>query len=101
MQGLAWARTEADKARDKAATGDHLTRAKAVAKATKRASSKNTFAAVTADWIKQEARRSAWMPGYRAQVKASLENHLAELDGLPIAEITAAIAMPHIRRVAA
>jgi integrase len=98
-RGLAWARAEAERARDKAATGDHLTRAKAVAKATRRASSKNTFAAVAAGWIKQEARRSAWRPSHRARVKASLANHLAELDGLPIAEITAAIAMPHIRRV--
>ncbi|MEP6998242.1 MAG: integrase arm-type DNA-binding domain-containing protein [Betaproteobacteria bacterium] len=98
-QGLAWARDAADAARDKAATGDHLTRAKAVAKATKGASSKNTFSAVAADWLKSEARRAKWTSDYREEVAASLRNHLAELDGLPMAEITAAIAMPHIRRV--
>jgi integrase len=99
VQGLAWARAAAEEARGKAATGAHLTRVKAVARATRRATSKNTFSAVASDWVAQEARRSAWRPGYREQVKASLTNHLGDLNGLPIAEITAAIAMPHIRRV--
>lgn len=42
VQGLAWARAAAEEARAKAATGAHLTRVKAVARATKRATSKNT-----------------------------------------------------------
>jgi len=76
-----------------------LTRAKAVTKATKRASSKNTFDAVAADWVAREARHAKWTPGYRVMVENSIENHLAGLNGLPIDSITAAIAMPHIRRV--
>src|SRR5947207_10821667 len=36
LQGLAWARATAEEARGKAASGEHLTRAKAVARATKR-----------------------------------------------------------------
>jgi integrase len=99
QQGLAWARSAADAARNKATTGEHLTRAKALAKATKRASSKNTFEAVAADWVARETRHAKWTPGYRAMVEASISNHLAELNGLTVDSITAAIAMPHIRRV--
>ena len=99
QQGLAWARNAGDVARSKASAGEHLTRAKAVAKATKRASSKNTFEVVAADWVAREARHSKWTPGYRVMVENSIENHLAGLNGLPIDSITAAIAMPHIRRV--
>src|SRR5262249_1211085 len=99
VQGLAWARAAAEQARAKAATGAHLTREKAVARATKRATASNTFEAVAADWIKQEARRGAWRPEYKVQVAASIENHLSGLNGLPIGEITTAMAMPHIRRV--
>ena len=99
QQGLSWARSKAGEARDKVATGDHLTRVKAIAKATRRASSKNTFSVVAADWVRQETRRAAWTPDYRDEVEASLANHLSGLDGLPMTAITAAIAMPHIRRV--
>src|SRR5260370_14394777 len=44
VQGLAWARGNADEARARVEDGDHLTRVKAVKKATKRAASGNTFA---------------------------------------------------------
>jgi integrase len=99
VQGPAWARNEAVALRSKAAGGQQLTQAKRLAKASKRASASNTFGAVAADWIKQEAKRSGWTQGYRAQVKASLDNHLSGLDALPIADITAAIALPHVRKV--
>ena len=49
MQGPAWARGEADKARSRVENGDHLTRLKAVKKATKRAAAANTFAVAAAD----------------------------------------------------
>jgi integrase len=98
-QGLAWARGAAETARNKASSGEHLTRAKAIAKATKRASSKNTFEVVAADWVAREARRAKWTPRYRAMVEASISNHLAPLNGLPVDSITAAMAMPHIRKV--
>jgi integrase len=99
VQGLAWARAKAEDARSRAAQGDHLTRLKAVTKATKRLAAANTFAAVVADWLKSETRRAKWTDAYRDEVTASLRNHLSELDGLPVAEITAAIASPHLRKI--
>lgn len=99
VQGLAWARGKADEARSRVEDGDHLTRVKAVKRATKRIASENTFAAVAVDWIKSEARRAKWTPDYREEVAASLRNHLSKLDGLPISEITAAIASPHLRKI--
>jgi integrase len=99
VQGLAWARGKADEARNRVNEGDHLTRVKAVKKATKRAASANTFDAVAADWLKSEARRAKWTQDYRNEVAASLTNHLSELNPLPVAEITAAIAAPHLRRI--
>ena len=57
MQGLAWARCKAEEARGRVESGDHLTRVKAVKKATKHAASANTFATVAAAWLKGEARR--------------------------------------------
>jgi len=98
-QGLAWARAKADEARSRVEEGDHLTRVKAVKKATKRAASRNTFATVAADWVKSEARRAKWTPDYKDEVAASLANHLSALDALPVSEITAGIASPHIRKI--
>jgi integrase len=98
-QGLAWARGKADEARGRVEDGDHLTRVKAVKKATKRAASGNTFATVATDWVKGEAKRAKWTPDYREEVAASLRNHLSALDPLPVNEITAAIAAPHLRKV--
>ena len=98
-QGLAWARAEADKARSKVEDGEHLTRVKAVKKATKSAAAGNTFGVVAAAWVKSEARRAKWTPDYKDEVEASLSNHLSKLDALPINEITAAIASPHLRKI--
>src|SRR4029077_19883891 len=81
-QGLAWARAKADEARSRVEDGDHLTRVKAVKKATKRAASGHTFASVSVAWLKSEARRSKWTPDYRDEVEASLTNHLSALDAL-------------------
>lgn len=99
FQGLAWARAKADDARSRVEQGDHLTRVKAVKKATKRAASGNTFATLAADWVKSEARRAKWTPNYREEVVASLRNHLSPLGGLPVNEITAAIASPLLRKL--
>ena len=98
-QGLAWARIKADEARSRVEDGDHLTRVKAVKKASKQAASGNTFATVAADWIKSEARRAKWTPDYREEVAASLRNHLSALDPLPLDEITVAMASPHLRKI--
>mgnify|MGYP000847565456 CR=1 FL=1 len=99
VQGLTWARSAADDARSKAEAGDHLTRVKAIKKATKRTTSANTFDKVAAEWVKREVREGQWTDAYRAEVEASLRNHLSQLDGLPVTEITAALAAPHLRRV--
>lgn len=99
VQGLAWARNRADDARSRVEQGDHLTRVKAIKKATKRIASANTFAGVAVDWIKSEARRAKWTPDYNEEVAASLRNHLSALDALPVSEITAAIASPVLRKI--
>ena len=99
-QGLAWARAKADEARSRVEDGDHLTRVKAVKKATKHAASGNTFASVAADrGSRARRKRAKWTPDYSDEVAASLTNHLSALDALPMAEITAAMAAPHLRKV--
>jgi integrase len=98
-QSLAWARGRADEARSRVEDGDHLTRVKAVRKATKRAASAATFGALSEAWIASEARRARWTPDYRDEVEASLKNHLDDLNGLPVSAINAAVAAPHLRRV--
>lgn len=98
-QGLAWARAKADEARSRVEDGDHLTRVKAVKKATKHAAAGNTFAKVSVAWLKSEAKRAKWTPAYRDEVEASLTNHLSKLDSLPLVEITAAMAAPYLRKV--
>ena len=96
---LAEARTKADGLRAQAAAGDHLTQAKRITKATKRAQSASTFAVVAKAWIAHEAREGNWTPNYRAQVAASLDNHLSRLNELPMSAITAAVASPLLRSV--
>ena len=99
VQELGWARGKAEEARSRAEAGDHLTRVKAIKRATKRIASENTFATVAADWLRSEARRAKWTPDYREEVTASLRNHLDQLDTLPVAAITAAMASPHLRKI--
>lgn len=98
VQGLAWARARADEARAKVEAGEHLTRAKAAAKAQRAAAAGATFAHVAAAWSKNEAKRAAWTPDYVQEVDASIRNHLSALDALPMIEITAPIAAPILRR---
>jgi integrase len=99
VQGLAWARAKAEEARSRVEEGDHLTRVKAVKKAAKHAASGSTFQSVAASWVRSEARRVRWTADYQEEVAASLRNHLDKLDPLPISEITAAIAAPHLRKI--
>jgi integrase len=96
---LAEAREKAQEQRSLAAKGEHLTRAKHVAKARKRVASSATFASVAADWVVDEARRKRWTPDYKEEVKASLRNHLSKLDTLPVHEINAALCSPLLRKV--
>jgi integrase len=96
---LAEARTAADEARKLAASGEHLTTAKRVAKAERKADAANTFGAFAAEWVQREAGRQGWSAGYVDEVTASIRNHLADLDRLPLKKITAAIAQPSLDRV--
>jgi integrase len=97
VQGLAWARGKADEARSKIEAGEHLTVAKRVEKANRRAARAATFAAVKRDWIAAEARRRKWTANYREEVEASLRNHASSLDALPVAACTAPVVAPIVR----
>ena len=96
---LAAARVAADEKRKLAANGEHLTVIKRVAKLKRAADRANTFDAVSADWVTREARRRKWTADYRAEVEASLRNHLAKLNRLPLSEIAAPIVGPILRHV--
>ena len=99
VQGLAWARKKADEARSLAAEGKHITIEQRVAKARRAVVTAGTFEAVAKAWVKRAAHNSKWTPDYRDEVEASLQNHLRELNKLPLAEIDAAIAVPLLERV--
>lgn len=95
--GLADARQQATQARTASAKGVHLTIAKRVAKAKRVARSASTFGHLSTRWLASEARRARWTEDYREEVASSLRNHLAKLDPLPVADVTAAVAAPIIR----
>ena len=96
---LAEARVAATKAREMAATGEHLTTAKRIARAQRAADRTATFEKLASDWIAIEARRAKWTADYRREVTASLRNHLSGLNALPVAAITAKLAAPALRKV--
>jgi integrase len=98
---LAEARRRAERARDKADAGEHLTRDKRLQRAVKSADASNTFKLVAKRWARLEARRNVWTEDYQQEVSASLANHLSGLDGLPIADVTPRIAAPMLRKVEA
>ncbi len=91
---LAQARAAADAARSVAGEGEHLTRVKHATKAKLRTDAANTFGTFAAAWIAREGCRMQWTPGYRAEVTASLHNHLSALDSLPMTKLTAAVVAP-------
>ena len=95
---LAEARKRAQEAGDLVAKGEHLTHEKNINKARKVASSSNTFTAVAADWVSDEARRKKWTPDYKDEVTASLKNHLSRLDSLPVNAVSARICSPILRK---
>jgi integrase len=96
---LAEARARADVARGQLEKGLHPTVEKRLAKARNVARTTSTFRGLADAWVKLEARRAKWTPNYQGEVEASIRNHLADLDGLPVDTITAAIAAPSLRRV--
>ncbi len=93
------ARTDADKAARDSKAGEHLTQNKRVAKLTAIAKGSATFERVAKDWIEDEGRRKKWTPDYRAEVEASLRNHLSALNPLAISTIYAPLIVPMRRRI--
>ena len=50
----------------------------------RRINSDNTFDVMAADWLRREARRQKWTPGYLIEVESSIGNHLSALNGIPL-----------------
>ena len=96
---LAEAREKAQEVRALVADGRHVTAVHRVERAKRASADTATFGGLASEWLKREARRAKWTADYRQEVKASLDNHLATLSMLPVAEITAAIAATPIRKV--
>jgi integrase len=93
------ARERADEQRKLAAAGEHLTTVKRVRKLQRRADVANTFAAVSTAWITRQARREQWTADYRAEVAASLRNHLSALDSIPMTNLTLPLIAPLLEAV--
>jgi integrase len=95
---LSEARERAADARVQVSQGFHLTAEKRLSRARNIADTAATFGAFAEVWLQTENRRARWTPDYCDEVAASIKNHLGELNQLPIADITAAIAAPVLRR---
>lgn len=91
---LAEARIKANEQNNLAAEGMHLTAVKRTVKQQRQADAANTFGKFAAAWVAREARRMQWTPDYRGEVAASVKNHLAMLNALPLTKITAALVAP-------
>ena len=96
---LAEARETAQHARKLAASGEHLTVAKRLARVHKQAATSSTFASVARDWINVESKRSGWAPGHKSRVESSLRTHLTGLNSLPVAKITAPLVAPLLNKL--
>jgi len=91
---LAQARAKADETRALVARGEHPRDYRRTERQQRSADRASTFGKFKTEWIKREARRMQWTPDYLGEVTASMDNHLSELDPLPISKIRAAIAAP-------
>jgi integrase len=96
--GLAEARRRAGEARAAAADGKHLTTAKRVARANLAATQSAIFESIADAWIRKP-RAVPWSDRHGKQVRASIDNHLSGLNGLPVTEITAKVAAPILGKV--
>lgn len=99
VMGLAEARRRADEARAAAADGKNLTTVKRVERAKTVADQAATFEVVAESWLRK-VRPAPWSPAHAKQVRASIKNHLSELSGLPVAEITARVVAPILDKIA-
>lgn len=91
------ARSEATRARDDVAAGEHLTVKKRAAVLERIASNADTFVQVAGAWMEAEAHRKRWTADYRNEVAASLKNHLRPIEALPITKVNARIVAPILR----
>ena len=98
IMGLAEARRRAEEARSAAADGKHLTTLKRVERAKTAADQSATFESVAESWMAKR-RPTPWSPRYAKQVRASIANHLSQLNGLPVTEINARIVAPILAKV--
>lgn len=96
---MAQARELADNARKRIDCGEHLTEAKRSAKRQRMADRANTFEKVSRDWVKREARAQDWTAEYRAEVEASIRNHLSDLGRRAVVDVRAAHLSPVLRAV--
>ncbi len=96
---LELARRERDRAGTQSEAGQHLTTRKRAAKLSRIHAQAATFEAVKAAWLNDEELRKGWAADYRGEVEASLRKHLAQLDRLPISEVTAKIVAPILRGI--
>jgi integrase len=54
---------------------------------------------VAREWISAEAKRAGWTPGHKSRVESSLRTHLAGLNSLPVAQITAPLVAPLLNKL--
>jgi len=95
---LAQARAKAGSARLSAADGVHLTTEKRVKRATIAAAQAATFQSMAAAWV-DKRRSSPWSEKHKAQVIASIKNHLWPLAAIPVTEINARMAAPVLAKI--
>lgn len=100
---LADARTKAADLRKVAESGEHLTAHKRTMKAqaviAKQIARDNTFDAMAKSWMVRQVRRKKWSGDYRVEVRASIDNHLADLLPLPVNTIFAETVFPILDKV--
>jgi integrase len=98
---LAEARARADEKRKRVAEGEHLTVVKRQERLQRQVEQANRFDVVAKRYVEREARRQKWTSAYRAQVTATIRNHLSELNSLPIRSVIAPITSPLLEEVEA
>lgn len=99
VDGLAEARTEADRLRQIVARGEDPKVVKLVERVANIAANGQTFEVVKDAWIERVARRKKWSASHREEVAAAFDNHLKELYPIPVSKIRAHITAPMLDAV--
>jgi len=95
---LAQARDRAGSARLSAADGVHLTTQKRVRRASVAAAQAATFQSTADEWV-AKLRSPPWSERHKAQVVASIRNHLWPLAAIPVTEINARMTAPVLAKL--